>query len=161
MYKQGSFEDEIYRSMEKSLVKNQTETKHGFNKLAKAADLLNEAASIFDDAGMYSESKEVTEVLQSMAVDQLVSEAFSLDDFLSKVDVLGISEQDLHNMLEMSPVHTLVNLAKKLHGVIKGDTTLSEAGKEIAKEHDITDPEVKDKLVSQIMTALKVAKFFV
>ena len=161
MYKQGSFEDEIFRSMETSLVKNQTENKHGFNKLAKAADLLNEAASIFDDAGMYEESKEVTEVLQSMAVDQLVSEAFSLEDFMSKVDVLGISEQDLHNMLEMSPIHTLVNLAKKLHGVIKGDSTLAEAGKELAKEHDITDPEVKDKLVSQIMTALKVAKFFV
>lgn len=161
MYKQGSFEDEIYRSMESTLVKNQTENKHGFNKLAKAADLLNTAADIFDDAGMYEESKEITKVLRSMAVDQLISEAFSLEDFMSKVDVLGISEQDLHNMLEMSPVHTLVNLAKKLHGILKGDSTLVEAGKDLAKEHDITDPEVKDKLVSQIMTALKVAKFFV
>lgn len=161
MYKLGSFEDEIYRSMESTLVKNQTEDKHGFNKLAKATDLLNTAANIFDDAGMYEESKEITKVLRSMAVDQLISEAFSLDDFMSKVDVLGISEQDLHNMLEMSPVHTLVNLGKKLHGVLKGDTTLAEAGKGLAKEHDVTDPEVKDKLVSQIMTALKVAKFFV
>lgn len=161
MFKQGSFEDEIYRSMEKSLVKNQTETKHGFNKLAKAADLLNTAAGIFDQAGMYQESEEITKVLQSMAVDQLISEAFSLEDFMSKVDVLGISEQDLHNMLEASPVHSLISIAKKLHGVLKGDSTLAEAGKELAKEHDITDPEVKDKLVSQIMTALKVAKFFV
>ena len=161
MFKQGSFEDEIYRSMESSLVKNQTENRHGFNKLAKAADLLNTAADIFDEAGMYEESKEVTKVLQSMAVEQLVSEAFSLDDFMSKVDVLGISEQDLHNMLEMSPVHTLVNLAKKLHGVLKGESTLGDTAEELAKEHDITDPEVKDKLVSQIMTALKVAKFFV
>lgn len=161
MFKQGSFESEIFHSMEKSLVKNQTETKHGFNKLAKAADLLNSAAVIFDQAGMYKESEEVTKVLQSMAVEQLVSEAFSLEDFMSKVDVLGISEQDLHNMLEMSSVSTLINLGKKLHSVLKGDSTLIDAGKELVKEHDITDPEVKDKLVSQIMTALKVAKFFV
>lgn len=161
MYKQGSFEDEIYRSMEKTLVKNQTENKHGFTRLAKAADLLNTAANIFDDVGMYEESREITKVLRSMAVDQLISEAFSLEDFMSKVDVLGISEDDLHNMLESSPIHTLVNLAKKLHGVLKGDSTLTDAGKELAKEHDITDPEVRDKLVSQIMTALKVAKFFV
>lgn len=161
MFKQGSFEDEIYRSMEKTLVKNQTENKHGFNKLAKAADLLNTAASIFDQAGMYQESEEVVKVLQSMAINQLVSEAFSLEDFMSKVDVLGMSEQDLHNMLEMSSVHTLFNLAKKLHHVLKGDSTLAEAGEELVKEHDITDPEVKDKLVSKIMTALKLAKFFV
>ena len=44
MFKQASFEDELYRSMENSLVKNQTENTHGFNKLAKVADLLNTAA---------------------------------------------------------------------------------------------------------------------
>lgn len=69
MFKQGSFEDEIFRSMETSLVKNQTETKHGFNKLAKAADLLNEAASIFDDAEMYQESGAVAEILQHLSED--------------------------------------------------------------------------------------------
>lgn len=161
MFKQGSFEDEIYRSMEKSLVKNQTENRHGFNKLAKAADLLNTAADIFERAGMSKEAEEVTKVLQSMAVDQLMSEAFSLSDFMNKVDVLGISEEDLHNLLAMSPVAQLIGLAKKLGTVLKGDSSLSEEASKLAKEHDITDPEVKEKLVSQIMTALKVAKFFV
>lgn len=161
MFKQGSFEDELYRSMEKTIVKNQTENKHGFNKLAQAADLLNTAADIFDRAGMRKESKEVTKVLQSMAIEQLVSEAFSLSDLMSKIDVLGINEHDLHNMLEMSTVSQLVNLAKKIGSVLKGDSSLMEEATNLAKEHDITDPEVKDKLVSRIMTALKVAKFFV
>jgi hypothetical protein len=161
MFKQASFEDEIYRSMEKTLVKTQTETKHGFNKLAKAADLLNTAADIFDKAGMYKESKEVTKVLQSLAIDQLISEAFSLSDLMSKIDVLGVNEHDLHNLLEMSTPAQLIGLAKKIGSVLKGDSTLSETASKLAKEHDITDPEVKDKLVSQIMTALKVAKFFV
>ena len=76
MYKQGSFEDELYRSMEKTLVKNQTEDTHGFQKLAQAADLLNAAADIFDRAGMRKESQEVTKVLQSVAIDQLISRLF-------------------------------------------------------------------------------------
>jgi hypothetical protein len=161
MYKLGSFEDELYRSMEKTIVKNQTENTHGFNKLAQAADLLNTAADIFDRAGMRKESEEVTKVLQSMAIDQLISEAFSLSDLMSKIDVLGVNEHDLHNLLEMSTPAQLIGLAKKIGSVLKGDSTLSEAVSNLAKEHDITDPEVKDKLVSQIMTALKVAKFFV
>lgn len=69
MFKQASFEDELYRSMEKTLVKNQTENKHGFNKLAKAADLLNTAADIFDRAGMHKESEEIAQILQSVAID--------------------------------------------------------------------------------------------
>lgn len=69
MFKQGSFEDEIFRSMETSLVKNQTEEKHGLSKLAKAADLLNEAASIFDDAEMFQESKDISDILQNLAKD--------------------------------------------------------------------------------------------
>jgi len=161
MYKPGSFEDEIYRSMEKTLVSHQVENKHGFNKLAKAADLLNTAADIFERAGMSKESAEVTKVLQSLAVDQLISEAFSLSDLMDKIDVLGISEHDLHNLLEMSTPAQLIHLAKKLHSVIKGDSSLGDEFSQLAKEHDITDPEVKNKLVDRIMTSLKVAKFFV
>jgi len=66
MFKQASFADEIYRSMESSLVKSQTEEKHGFSKLDKAIDLLNTAASIFESAHMYSEADEVTAVLKSL-----------------------------------------------------------------------------------------------
>lgn len=67
MFKYGSFEQEIYSSMEKSLVANQVEAKYGFNKLAKAADYLNAAAELFDNAGMHSQAAEITEVLQKLA----------------------------------------------------------------------------------------------
>lgn len=66
MYKSGSFEDEIYRSMEKQLVAKQVEDKHGFNKLAKAADYLNSAAQVFENAGLHQQAKEITEVLQDL-----------------------------------------------------------------------------------------------
>ena len=69
MFKQGSFEDEIYRSMEKTLVKSQVEKEHGFDRVAKAIDLLNTAAAIFEQAGMQKEASEVTEVLKSLAKD--------------------------------------------------------------------------------------------
>lgn len=67
MFKSSSFEDEIFRSMEKTLASAQVENKYGFNKLAKAADLLNTAAEIFDNAGMHAESEEITEILEGLA----------------------------------------------------------------------------------------------
>ena len=69
MFKQGSFEDELYRSMEKTLVKNQTENRHEFNKLAQAADLLNTAANIFEQAGMQEEAEDISDILQNLAED--------------------------------------------------------------------------------------------
>jgi hypothetical protein len=66
MFKQADFSDEIYRSMEKQLVSNQVETTYGFNKLAKATELLSAAAEIFEQAGMSETSEEITEVLQSL-----------------------------------------------------------------------------------------------
>jgi len=67
MFRSGSFEDEIYKSMEKQLVSNQVENKRGFNKLVKAADFLSAAAEIFEQAGMQEESDDITKVLQDLA----------------------------------------------------------------------------------------------
>jgi thiamine pyrophosphate-dependent acetolactate synthase large subunit-like protein len=67
MFKISSFEEEIYKSMEKNLVSNQTEDKYNFGKLSKAADLLNAAAELFDKAGMRVEAAEVTKVLSTLA----------------------------------------------------------------------------------------------
>jgi len=59
--------DELYSSMEKQLVSNQVESTYGFTRLAQAADYLNQAAQIFDQAGMFEQSKEITEVLEDFA----------------------------------------------------------------------------------------------
>jgi thiamine pyrophosphate-dependent acetolactate synthase large subunit-like protein len=67
MFKYGSFESEIYRDMEKKLVAKQVEATHGLNKLARAADYLNSAAELFENAGMHSQAAEVTEVLRKLA----------------------------------------------------------------------------------------------
>lgn len=67
MFKIGSFGDEIYESMSKKLASNQLETKHGFSKLAKAADFLNAAATIFEKAGLQAEANEITKVLEDLA----------------------------------------------------------------------------------------------
>lgn len=70
MFKQASFEDEIYRSMEKQLVSNQVEEKHGFKRIAQAVDYLRAAADIFDQAGMTNEAEELTQVLAELAGQQ-------------------------------------------------------------------------------------------
>lgn len=69
MFERGSFADEISRSMDKSLVKTQTENTYGLSKLAKAVDFLNDAATIFERAGMFSEAAQVTEILQALTKD--------------------------------------------------------------------------------------------
>ena len=75
MFKNENLEDEIYKSMEKTLVANQVEDSHGFNKLAKAIDYLNNAAEIFEKAGMLDEAKQTTIVLNAL-VKQLSSKSF-------------------------------------------------------------------------------------
>lgn len=66
MFEKSGFEDEIRQSMEKQMVSNQLEKKYGFDKLSKAASLLNSAAELFDNAGMHSEANEVMNVLKSL-----------------------------------------------------------------------------------------------
>lgn len=67
MFKSASIEEEIYRSMEKQLVQTQVENKHGFKRIAQAADYLNAAAEIFEQAGMTEQATEITDVLQDLA----------------------------------------------------------------------------------------------
>lgn len=70
MFKQGSCENELFRSMEQVLVKNQADkASHGLTKIAKAVDYLNEAAAIFEQAGMMEEAELVAQALQSLVKD--------------------------------------------------------------------------------------------
>lgn len=65
----NSVKDEIYQSMEKQLVANQTEDRLGIKKLARAAEYLISAAQVFEQAGMTEQVKEIAEVLQELAQD--------------------------------------------------------------------------------------------
>ena len=70
MFKQVDIANELYRSMEKSLVKNQSEKMtHELIRLAKAVDYLNDAAIIFERVGMTDEADMITEVLAGLAKD--------------------------------------------------------------------------------------------
>lgn len=69
MFKSSSFSNEIYHSMEKTLVKSQVENTYGINKLAKAVDYLSDAAAIFESAGMCSEAAQITEILLDLTKD--------------------------------------------------------------------------------------------
>ena len=67
MFKINNFENELYKTMETTLVANQVEASHGFNKLAKAVEYLSKAAELFDDAQMHSESEEISNIINSFA----------------------------------------------------------------------------------------------
>lgn len=155
MFKSASFENEIYRSMEKQLVANQEDANHGLSKLAKATDYLNAAAEIFEQAGMVGPAEDITEVLQDLAVGQLTSKAFSLSD------LGGVDKGTLHSILENSTPAQLMHLAKKILSITSGEKSTSEVLKESLKEADLSDPEVREKLIKKLMLALQVAKFAV
>lgn len=67
MFKTASFEDELYRSMEKTLTANQSEQKTGLKRIAQATAYLNAAAELFSQAGLTEEAEEVAEVLEGLA----------------------------------------------------------------------------------------------
>jgi hypothetical protein len=67
MFERANFEEEIYRSMERNLISNQLESNYGFNKLARATELLNKAAYIFEQAGMIEAAQDIVEVIKSLA----------------------------------------------------------------------------------------------
>ena len=66
MFKDDSSDNDIITFMEKALLANQTERTHGFDKLARAVDLLNKAASILDEAEMIDESEDISKILESL-----------------------------------------------------------------------------------------------
>ena len=66
MFKQCSFEDEIFHSMEKQLVNSNLEQEYNFTKIAKALDFLNMAAEMFEKADMQEEAIEVTNIIKGL-----------------------------------------------------------------------------------------------
>lgn len=150
-----AFEDEIYRSMEKKLVANQDDENLGLSKLAKATDYLNAAAEIFEQAGMVGPAEEITEVLQDVAIEQLTSQAFSIED-ITKLD-----KGTLHDLLANSAPAQFINLAKKILSVVSGEKKATETIKEMLKEGDLSDPEVRERFIKRVMLGLQIAKFVV
>jgi hypothetical protein len=67
MFKCSSFADEISESMKQILVSNAIDNKYGLSKIAKAADYLNIAAGICDQAGMYHQSDDITNLLKQLS----------------------------------------------------------------------------------------------
>lgn len=156
----SEFTDELYRSMEKNLVvKQASDNNHGLTKLAKATEYLSAAAEIFEQAGMTEPAEEITEVLQDLAVEQLTSKAFSASDFAGLVG--SLDKGTMHSILENSTPAQLMHLVKKVMSLVKGEKSFGDVAEESMKEADLSDPEVREKVIKKIMTGLQVAKFFV
>lgn len=65
MFKLANNEEEIFKSMEKQLSANNVEKKFGFNKLAQAIELLDNAAEIFEQHGLHDEAKEIVQIMDN------------------------------------------------------------------------------------------------
>jgi hypothetical protein len=128
MFKQGGFGDEIFRSMEKTLVKNQVDNTFGLSRLAKAVDYLNDAAVIFESAGMNEEASEITKVLQALTKD------------LSKTaNIHHLAKQVKHYLSKMNPDYGWEQVDDKLLS-LEIDPTLSaeQNAKRIRQEKNLS-----------------------
>jgi hypothetical protein len=94
MFKISSFEQELIKEMQSRLVENQVENQYSFNKLAKAADYLNNVAELFDDVGMTKEAEVVTRLLEKLGqeeVHEASPEEISVVDTINDYEkVLGL-----------------------------------------------------------------------
>lgn len=91
LFKFGSLEDEIMKSMETSLVKNQHNKIFGHEKLAKAVDHLNAAAEIFDDTGFSKAAEAVTRLIEKLA-DEKANLGGLIEESLSEKDESPINK---------------------------------------------------------------------
>jgi hypothetical protein len=69
MFKRDNNEDELFRSMEKSLIAHQTEKQHNLDKVTQVTGLLSTASEIFDQAGMTSEADEILAIVEGLVKD--------------------------------------------------------------------------------------------
>lgn len=93
MFKIGSFEEELFATMQKSLVSSQLDNKLSLEKLSKAADYINTAAELLDDTGFRVEADILTRVLTRLAGHDTVS-----DIDTNRADHLRTPE-DIENLL--------------------------------------------------------------
>jgi hypothetical protein len=93
LFKFGSFEDEIMKSMETTLVKYQKDQMYSHEKLAKAVDHLSAAAEIFDDTGFSKEAEALTKLIEKIAHDP--SSGGSFDDRAFEESPTDIIHEDI------------------------------------------------------------------
>lgn len=78
LFKFGSVEQELMKSMEKTLVKNQKNEAFHHDKFSKAVDLLNSAAALFDNAGFNKEAEVITTLIEKLAngsIEKMIEES--------------------------------------------------------------------------------------
>lgn len=115
LFKFGSFEDEIMKSMETTLVKYQKDQMYSHDKLAKAVDHLSAAAEIFDDTGFNKEAELLTRFIEKIAHDERLSPTIVSDTLAEMPE----SEEEFSEPFEEAPSFRS-NQLKDLFKDVKG-----------------------------------------
>lgn len=92
LFKFGSLEDEIMKSMETTLVKYQKDQMYSHEKLAKAIDHLSAAAEIFDDTGFSKEAEVLTRFIEKLAHEERLSPTIITDTLAEMPDTEEFEE---------------------------------------------------------------------
>jgi hypothetical protein len=111
MFKIGSFEIELAKTMQTNLVSNKSEKKYSFDKITKAIDYLNAASEILDDTGFHNEAEVLTSLLETLASGG-IKKKFDLDKTAGELS--DLSKEDVKFFHSLAPHHK-----EKLYSLIK------------------------------------------
>lgn len=139
MIKKSVFENEIIAEMQVAL--QPIKKKQGMNGLVKAADYLNSAIQIFEDAGLNKKADQVLRVLAKIATKTAAKQMPSLQSLMD----VGISMQDLKDVSRGDMMATAkINLALRELGVTDKEIVDFIGNKNYMTEQsarDLLDPD--------------------
>jgi len=147
MIKKSLFEDELINGMQQEL--HSYEKKQGMNNLVKAADYLNAAAEIFEEAGMTVKADQVLRLLGKIAIAGAHDSKVRQMPSLQKLMEAGVTHKDLKNTQD--PVsRARVNTAMRVIGYTDKEIHVF-LGKKFMSEEEAADILNPEKPYSKIM----------
>jgi len=151
LFKFGSLEEEIMKSMETSLVKVQRSLM-GHEKLAKAVDHLNAAAEIFDDSGFNKEAEVVTRLIEKIAhgeanIGNMIDESLPehMKSPVNKLVQEELSKQDIENILNKGDLSPAEPFAKS-PSLLPPTLDIKEESEPFRKSPSAMPPAFEDPL---------------
>jgi len=147
MIKKSLFEDELINGMQREL--HSHEKKQGMNNLVKAADYLNAAVEIFEEAGMTAKADQVLRLLGKIAIAAAHDSKVRQMPSLQKLMEAGVTHKDLRNTND--PVsRARVNTAMRVLGYTDREIQ-GFLGEKFMSEEDAADMLNPEKPYGKIM----------
>lgn len=166
MFKNENTNNDIMFSMANNLITEKS-------KLLIAIENINKACNLFNKYGFSEQSQELKYISSSLISEQLfkiaskkdINDIKTIDDvseilsnFKDELKKNNLSEDDMNDIFKSLPTGMSLDFLERIEKVLNGTSTVKEEFKKFIKEKNIFDPEVKEKIMKRLMTAIKLVE---